>query len=141
MQDHDKLASAIARQHAQASLPMSLPWLAFIAEKCSESYRPPVSCRARKRRKIAQFANHLRRRECAQRWLTDIQCVSNMLLRVSCRLRSFGAAWRVKLPEAVGCLRLTTGEPSYFRLSVSEPIIWRCHSDESTHDRACAFGI
>jgi len=41
------LATAIARKAAQASVSISLPWLNFMADKCFELYRPPVSCPAR----------------------------------------------------------------------------------------------
>jgi len=51
MRDHVTLGTAIARPDAQASLPMSLPWLTFMDEKCSESYRPPVSCHAQQKTK------------------------------------------------------------------------------------------
>ena len=57
--------------------------------------RPSAAVRDR-RRKIAQFAHHFRRRRCALSWLTAIQYVSNVLLPVLCRLRAFRAAWRVK---------------------------------------------
>jgi len=114
MQDHYTLATAIDRQDAQSSLPISLPSLSFVDENCSESYRPPISCHAHQKTK-PQFANHRRPRRCAQSWLTAIQYVSNILLCASCRLRAFGAVGRVKFPEVVGYLRLTTGKSSYFR--------------------------
>jgi len=53
MRDHVTLATANANQDAQASLPISLPWLIVMAEKCSEPHRPPVSCRALQKQEIS----------------------------------------------------------------------------------------
>ena len=98
--------------------------------------RPSATADDRKR-KIAQFAHQFRRRRCALSLLTAIQYVSIILLRVSCQLRAFQAAWRVKLLEVVGCLRLTTSKSLYFRVSASEPLMRRRHADNSMHNRAC----
>ena len=141
MRDHVALASANAREDVQASSPLSLLWLTSMAQKCSSRTGRPLADARHKRRGISQFANHLRRRRGALSSLTAMQYVSNILLRVSCRLRALGAAWRVNVPAVVACLRLTTGKSLYFRLSASEPLKWRCHPDKSTHDRACFSGI
>jgi len=88
-----------------------LGWPSWLRSVLRRTGRPSAAARDEKR-KIAQFANHLRRRRCALSWLTAIQYLSNLLLPVSFRLRAFGAAWRFKLPDVVGCLRLRTGKLS-----------------------------
>jgi len=45
------LATASDRQYSQASFPISLFWLALMAAEGSQSYRQPVSCRARRKTK------------------------------------------------------------------------------------------
>jgi len=101
----------------------------------------PSAAACDERRKIAQFATHLRRRRCAQSWLTAVQYLSNILLPVSFQIRAFGAASPVKSPEVVECPRLRTGKSLCFCLSASEPLKRWCHSDENTHNLACFSGI